>query len=176
MMNNVSLMGRLVAEPAFQTFERDGKETAAVRYRLAVERDYKKGDMRQADFIACKSFGAEAKFVKEYYHQGDLIAVTGRIVTECYKRAGDEKNSFFTCVQVGKSYFAKRRGGEQARSRAMSQTQDGKPHLDGGHAEPPQTPEEDYGELPPLPDELLEDFPSSSEEDECRRETPLPFA
>lgn len=174
MMNNVSLMGRLVAEPAFQTFERDGKETAAVRYRLAVERDYKRGDMRQADFIACKSFGAEAKFVKEYYHQGDLIVATGRIVTECYKKAGEEKGSFYTCVQVGKSYFAKRRGEGQARSRAMSQTQDGGPYSDGVRGETRQMPEEDYGELPPLPDGIFEDLPPSLEEEECRQEMHLP--
>lgn len=174
MMNNVSLMGRLVAEPVFQTFERDGEETAAVRYRLAVERDYKKDGIRQADFIACKSFGAEAKFVKAYYHQGDLIAVTGRIVTECYKKAGDEKSSFFTCVQVGKSYFAKRRGEGQARDRSMSQAQDGRPYSDGVRGEPTRMPEEDYGELPPLPDGIFEDFTQSLEEEEYRQEMPLP--
>lgn len=31
MMNHVSLMGRLVADPVLQTFERDGKEGAVAR-------------------------------------------------------------------------------------------------------------------------------------------------
>lgn len=172
MMNNVSLMGRLVADPILQTFERDGKENAMVRYRLAVERDYKKGDIRQADFIACKSFGAEARFAKEYFHQGDLIAVTGRIVTESYKKAGDEKSSFFTCIQVGRSYFARRKGDEQARNRAMSQEQDGKPSANGEHARL-QAVQEDFGDLPPLPEEDFEDFPPLPEEEEYQQEMGL---
>lgn len=51
MMNHVSLMGRLVADPVLQTFERDGKEGAVARYRLAVERDYKKGGYPPGGFL-----------------------------------------------------------------------------------------------------------------------------
>lgn len=110
--------------------------------------------------------GRKLRFAKEYFHQGDLIAVTGRIVTESYKKAGDEKNSFFTCVQVGRSYFARRKGEEQARTRTMRREQDGKAPVAEDHAPFLPMEEEDYGEFPPLPQEEYADFPPLPQEEE----------
>lgn len=143
MLNTVSLMGRMVAEPVLRTIHGEDKDVFIARYRLAVERDYKKGDSRVVDFIACKAFGAEARFAKEYYHQGDLIVVNGRIFSEPYEKPGEEKPSMFTGVQVRKSYLAKRKGTDSARTRVMDPVQDGKAVID----------EEEFTDWPPLPEE-----------------------
>lgn len=154
MLNNVSIMGRLVAEPSAQTKVKDEKKITIARYRLAVERDYKNGDERPVDYIMCKAFGTDALFAEKYFHKGDMIVVNGRIFSELIKKAGEEQGRFFTGVLVQKNYLARKKGGDNSVSRAMTPAQDGK----GGdfmesYPELPPLPEEDDPELPPLPAE-----------------------
>lgn len=152
MMNQVSLMGRLVADPEVQTFQRDGKENAMAQFRLAVERDYKKDNVRPVDYLSCKAFGSQARFAGTYLHKGDTIVVTGRVVAERYKKSDEEKESIFTCVQVREIYPAKHKSEDGSRSRSMDPVQDGKKRT-----EAKEEPEEEYGNLPPLPEDEMFD-------------------
>lgn len=153
MLNNVSLMGRLAADPVVQTIQKPEKQITIARYRLAVERDYKEGEHRPVDFIVCKAFGTDALFAQKYFRKGDTVIVSGRIISESYKRDGEEQVGFFTGVLVRKNYLARKAGTDGARTRIMTPAQDGGKNL------------EEYQELPPLPEEYPE-LPPLLEEDE----------
>lgn len=75
-------------------------------FRLAVPRPFSKDD---TDFISCKAFGKTADFLENYKHQGDEIAVIGRIETGSYKNR--EGNTVYTtdviCDRVESTYGAK---------------------------------------------------------------------
>lgn len=106
MLNSVSLMGRIVADPQMQ-FEKEGKEAAAARYRLAVERDYKVKGQPTVDYILCKAFGPNANYAKAYFQKGNLVVVSGRIATESY--GNDEEKHYITLIYIEKNYLAKKR-------------------------------------------------------------------
>lgn len=150
MLNNVSLEGRLAADPVVQTIQKQEKQITIARYRLAVERDYKEGEHRPVDFIVCKAFGTDALFAQKYFRKGDTVIVSGRIISEPYTKEG--KTGFFTGVLVRKNYLARKAGESAARTRVMSPQQDGGDNLQGEYPELPPLPEE-YAELPPLPEE-----------------------
>lgn len=76
-MNKVILMGRLTRDPE----PKDAGETKVARYRLAVDRRFKKDE---TDFINCVAFGKSAEFAEKYLKQGTKVVVTGRIQTGSY--------------------------------------------------------------------------------------------
>lgn len=76
-MNKAILMGRLTRDPE----TKQANETKVARYRLAVDRRFKKDE---ADFINCVAFGKSAEFAEKYLKQGTKVVVTGRIQTGSY--------------------------------------------------------------------------------------------
>lgn len=84
-MNKVILMGRLCNEPEV-TYAQSGN--AIAKYRLAVNRDFKKDGKQEADFLNCVAFGKSAEFVRNHLHKGTKIAVEGRIQTGSYDKDG----------------------------------------------------------------------------------------
>lgn len=76
-MNKVMLMGRLTRNPEVK----DAGETKVGKYRLAVDRRFKKDE---TDFINCVAFGKAAEFAEKYLKQGTKIVVVGRIQTGSY--------------------------------------------------------------------------------------------
>lgn len=154
MLNEVSLMGRLAAEPTIQTIRKNEKEITIARYRLAVERDYKKEEVRPVDFIMCKAFGADALFAGKYFHKGDTVVVSGRMISEPYKKEGTGQAGFFTGVQVQKSYLARKKREDVPDIPAMKPIQNGGIFTDEQYiSDLPPLPEEDFPDLPPLPEE-----------------------
>ena len=103
-MNKVILIGRLVADPELKNLE---SGLAVARYRLAVDRKYKKDNERQADFINCVTFGKSAEFVERYLHKGTKIAVTGRLHTGSYEKDG--QTHYTTDVIVEEHEFCESR-------------------------------------------------------------------
>lgn len=77
-MNQVVLSGRLTKDPA------NGFTDEVVKFNVAVPRKYKKGDYT-ADFINCTAFGKTGEIVRQYFHKGSRIALTGRIQTGHYE-------------------------------------------------------------------------------------------
>lgn len=89
-MNKVMLIGRLVADPDVRYSQ--GEQMAIARYRLAVNRKYKKdGEEQTADFINCIAFGKNGEFAEKYLHQGMKIALSGRIQTGSYTNKDGNK-------------------------------------------------------------------------------------
>lgn len=93
MLNCVTLMGRLVADPELRTTT-TGKSVCT--FRIAVDRSFQKpGEQRQADFITIVAWESTANFVCRYFAKGSMIAVQGSIQTRQYEDStGAKRNAF----------------------------------------------------------------------------------
>ncbi len=81
-MNNVSLIGRLTADPELRHTQ---SGIANVRFTIAVDRTFvKAGEERQADFISIVAWRQTAEFICKYFSKGRRIAVIGEIRTGSY--------------------------------------------------------------------------------------------
>ena len=103
-MNRVILIGRLTADP---TINESQSGTTIARYRLAVDRQFKKDGQASADFISCVAFGKGGEFAEKYLHKGTKIAVEGRIQTGDYEKDGEKR--YTTDVIVDRHEFCEGR-------------------------------------------------------------------
>ena len=123
MLNTVSLMGRLTADPELRY---TGSNIPVTGFALAVERDYKSGDgEKQTDFINIVAWRNTAEFVSKWFRKGQLMAVTGSIQTRKYQ---DRDGNNRTAVEVvaDHAYFAEGRRdteGRQADNRTAAPAQ-----------------------------------------------------
>lgn len=82
MINNVVLMGRLVADPELRTTPTGVSVTS---FAIAVERSYaKQGEDRTADFIDIVAWRQSADFITRYFRKGSMIAIEGSLQTRTY--------------------------------------------------------------------------------------------
>ena len=72
MLNHVSLVGRLTANPELR-YTTTNKPVAA--FRLAIKRDF--GD--DTDFINCTAWGKTAEFLDQYFRKGMMLILVGRL-------------------------------------------------------------------------------------------------
>ena len=79
-MNKAVLSGRLTDDPEVKNT--NGIQIA--KYRLAVDRKFKREGQPTADFISIVAFGKQAEFANRYLHKGMMIGVSGRIQTGSY--------------------------------------------------------------------------------------------
>ena len=107
-MNKVILMGRLCADPEVR-YSQNENQTAVARYRLAVDRRFKREGDQTADFIPCVAFGKAAQFAEYYLHRGTKIIITGRIQTGSYTNKDGQK-IYTTDVVVEDQEFAESKG------------------------------------------------------------------
>lgn len=95
MLNSVTLMGRLVADPELKTTQNG---TSVASFRLAVERNYApQGQERQADFIPCVAWRQTAEFIGKYFTKGRMIAVEGSLQSRNYEDKNGQKR---TAIEV----------------------------------------------------------------------------
>lgn len=99
--NKVILEGRLTADPELKTTQ-SGVEYC--NFSVAVDRDYKNGEEKLADFIPVKAWRGSAKFISQYFKKGDPILLEGRIEVDKYTD-NDGNNKTFTQVVVDHCTF-----------------------------------------------------------------------
>lgn len=87
MINNVTIMGRMVATPELRQTT-TGKDVTS--FTLAVDRNTKE---KQADFLNCVAWGYTAEFISKYFQKGSMIAVTGSIQTRNYEDKNGNKRT-----------------------------------------------------------------------------------
>jgi len=107
-MNKAILMGRLVADPDVR-YSQGANAVCVARYRLAVDRRFKKDGEADADFIPCVALGKNGEFAEKYLHKGMKIAVTGRIQTGSYTNRDGQK-VYTTEIVVEEHDFCESRG------------------------------------------------------------------
>lgn len=88
MLNRVALVGRLTRDPELRRTE-GGK--AVTSFNLAVERNFKKENEQDADFINCVCWGKIAENTERYCSKGSLVSVDGRIQTRNYENNQGQK-------------------------------------------------------------------------------------
>jgi len=118
----VILMGRLCADPEVR-YSQNENQTAVARYRLAVDRRFKREGDQTADFIPCVAFGKAAQFAEYYLHRGTKIIITGRIQTGSYTNKDGQK-IYTTDVVVEDQEFAESKGASSGNGGTAPQAAD----------------------------------------------------
>lgn len=92
MLNVVVLTGRLCSDPELKT---TNNGTSVCNFSIAVDRRYKAGEERQADFINIVTWRSSAEFVSKYFKKGQMIAIRGGIQTRRYTdKDGNNRTAF----------------------------------------------------------------------------------
>lgn len=118
-MNKVILMGRLANDPDV-TYSQGENQTCIARYRLAVNRRFKREGDADADFISCVAFGKNGEFAEKYLHKGTKILVTGRIQTGSYEK--DNVKHYTTDIIVEEHEFCESKNGNSSDTASASAT------------------------------------------------------
>lgn len=93
MLNRVSLMGRLTADPELRHTQTG---TAVAIFRIAVERDFKDKETgeKKSDFINIVAWRSTAEFVSRFFTKGRMAIVDGRLqVREYTDKDGNRRYS-----------------------------------------------------------------------------------
>lgn len=112
MLNHITIMGRLVADPELRTTPQ-GVPVASLR--LAVDRDFrnKQTGERETDFINVVAWRGTAEFISRNFAKGRMATVDGRLQIRPYTdREGIKRTA--AEVIVGNIYFgdSRRKEGE----------------------------------------------------------------
>ena len=113
MLNCVTLIGRLVADPELRTTT-NGKSVAT--FRIAVDRSYSKNGNKEADFITVACWNSTADFVSRYFSKGSMIAIQGKIQTRNYEDSNGNKRTAFEVVATEVSFCGGKNEGASAPS------------------------------------------------------------
>ena len=92
MLNNITIMGRLCADPELRQTQ---SGIPVCSFRIAVERDYMTdGEKRETDFFDVVAWRGTAEFICGYFAKGRMIALDGRLQTrEWTDRQGNNRVS-----------------------------------------------------------------------------------
>jgi single-strand DNA-binding protein len=101
MFNNVMLIGRITKNIELRYTQ---SNRACANFSIAVNRPYKNGEERQADFINIVSWGNLAENLNKYTSKGSLVGVEGRLQTRTYE-ASDCKKRAITEVLANNIQF-----------------------------------------------------------------------
>ena len=162
-MNNVILIGRLVADPELKTTH-SGIEVTS--FRIAVDRPYSKDGEKKADFIDIVAWRKTAAFICQYFTKGKPIVINGSLQTRSYETKDGSKR-FVTEVLADNVEFA------------PSTKNNGNTGAQGYSQQAYTAPEPAYSApaadatVPAQMDNLLEDAPS--EFTEMNLDDDLPF-
>lgn len=136
MLNQVCIIGRLTHDPDLR---HTANGISVTNFTLAVDRDYKSGDKREADFPTFIAWRGAAEFICKNFRKGQLMAVTGGIRTSSFTDK-DGKKVYKTDIEVGSAYFADSKPAEKKESSGNAY---------GGSSTPDFTEAEmDDGDLP----------------------------
>jgi len=109
MINNITLMGRLTADPEIRY---TASEKAVLNFTLAVDKRRRDDG---ANFISCVAWEHTAKFIKDYFGKGSMIAITGEIDTRKYTdKDGNSRTVFEVIVRDASFCGSKKEGGSAA--------------------------------------------------------------
>ena len=98
MLNNISLVGRLVKDPELR---QTTSGTSVIRFAIAVDREPFNGETK-TDFINIVAWGKTAEFVSKYFRKGQLISIPGaELHQEKYteKDTGKERTTYEVVAQ-----------------------------------------------------------------------------
>lgn len=102
MLNRITVMGRLVRDPELR---KTASDISVVSFTVAVDRDFKNGDEKVADFIPVTAWRGTADFIARNFTKGRMICVDGSLQTRNYEdKSGNKRTAFEIMAQ--NVYFA----------------------------------------------------------------------
>ncbi|WP_122646700.1 single-stranded DNA-binding protein [Enterococcus mediterraneensis] len=123
MINNVTLVGRLAADPDLRY---TSQGTATASFRLAVNRNFtNQSGEREADFISCVIWRKAAENLANYAKKGSLVGVTGRIQTRFYENQQGQRVYVTEVVVESFSLLESKRDGSNSQTSGRSQGGEG---------------------------------------------------
>lgn len=126
MLNHITIMGRLVADPELRTTPAG---VSVCTFRLACDRDYKDKQTkeRETDFVDIVAWRGTAENVSRYFVKGRMAVVTGRLQIRPYTDKEGTKRTA-TEVVADNVYFG-----------------DSRPKEDSGYTAPPENWSPSFG-------------------------------
>lgn len=121
-MNNVSLIGRLTADPELKHTQ---NKKAYTRFTVAVDRPVKSGEEKHADFINIVAWNQTAEFVCKYFSKGQRIALTGTIRTGDYTDKDGKKHYTFDVWASNVEFCESKKQGQEATAATTEQGNSG---------------------------------------------------
>lgn len=109
MINNVTLVGRLTADPSLKYTP---SSVAVANFTLAVNRPFKTNGENEADFINIVVWRKPAENAANFLKKGSLAGVTGSIQTRSYE-GQDGKRVYVTEVMADRVQFLDTKGANQ---------------------------------------------------------------
>lgn len=111
MLNNITIMGRMVREPELRYTR---SEVPVTGFTVAVDRDYQsENGQKQTDFIDCAAWRGLAEFVSRYFHKGSMVAVSGRLQAHRWEDKDGNKRTGWS-IKVENVYFCDSKKPEKA--------------------------------------------------------------
>lgn len=101
MINNVTLVGRMVAPAELRTTQ---SGTSVAKFTIAIERKHKSGENGVTDFIDCIAWKTTGEFISKWFKKGDFIAVQGEIITRSFTDKDGNKRKAVE-INVGNASF-----------------------------------------------------------------------
>ena len=112
-MNNVSLVGRLTADPELRyTSDNRPYVRAAVAVDRNISKEEKDAGKQSADFISCVFWNKNAENLAKFMKKGSRIAITGQIRTGSYD-LDDGTKRYTTDVRVISVTFLESKSNER---------------------------------------------------------------
>ena len=119
-LNHIVCMGRLTKDPELKTTQ---SGVSVVNFTIAVDRDFKNGDEKVADFIDCVAWRGTAEFVSKYFSKGRMAVVSGSLQSRKWEDKDGNKRTSWE-IQAQNVYFAdSKRDGDGAGSTAGASTE-----------------------------------------------------
>ncbi|MBO5747099.1 MAG: single-stranded DNA-binding protein [Clostridia bacterium] len=108
-MNVVVLVGRLTDNPELR---RTNSDIAVTRFSIAVDRAYRSGEERQADFINIVAWRQTAEFITKYFTKGQRIGIEGSLrMNRFTDKDGNNRTTYEVVVNNAHFVENKRDGG-----------------------------------------------------------------
>ena len=134
MINNVIIMGRMVATPEPRI---TANGTSVTSFDVAVDRRFnKQGEERQADFLSVVAWGKTCDFICKFFSKGQIIAIQGYIQTRMYEDKNGNKRKITEIVADNVSFCG------------------GKNESNAGSIDVPPPPDAEYRDIPETDEEL----------------------
>lgn len=113
MLNRITLMGRLVADPEMRTTPNG---VAVTTMRLAVDRDFKNKQTgeKETDFISVVAWRQTAEFVSRYFTKGRMAVVEGRLQIRPYTDKDGNKRTAAEVVADNVYFGDSQKGGDSS--------------------------------------------------------------
>lgn len=87
MINNVTIIGRLVADPELKY---TGSGTSICDFAIAVNDKYK--EQENTYFFQCTAFGKLGEVIAQYFSKGKQIPISGKLVQQKWESNGETKS------------------------------------------------------------------------------------